>query len=39
MSGVPPALAALDKLAEDYDRLGVDYEAFREYLVAKHVGR
>jgi threonine synthase len=31
---VPPALAALDQLAEDYDRLPVDYAAFRDYLVA-----
>ena len=29
---VPPALAALDHLAEDYDRLAVDYGAFRDYL-------
>ncbi len=33
---VPPALAALDKLPEDYDRMAVSYEAFREYLVVKH---
>jgi threonine synthase len=33
---VPPALAALDKLAEDYDRLTVDYGAFRHYLLARH---
>ncbi len=31
---VPPALAALDQLAEDYDRLPVDYAAFRDYLLA-----
>jgi len=29
----PPALAALDRLAEQYDTLPVDYVAFREYLV------
>jgi threonine synthase len=33
---VPPALAALDQLPEDYDRLEVDYEAFSEYLMARH---
>jgi threonine synthase len=32
---VPPALAALDTQAEDYDRLAVDYEAFRDYLLGK----
>jgi threonine synthase len=29
---VPSSLAALDDLPEDFDRLGVDYAAFREYL-------
>ena len=29
---VPPALAAVDRLPEDYDRMGVDYEAFRQFL-------
>jgi threonine synthase len=29
---VPPALAALDRLPEDYDRLPADYAAFRAYL-------
>jgi len=29
-------LAALDQLTEDYDRLPVDYEAFRHYLVHHH---
>jgi threonine synthase len=33
---VPPALAALDELTEDFDRLGVDYEVFRQYLLDKH---
>jgi len=33
---VPPALAALDQLPEDYDRMEVDYAAFREYLLARH---
>jgi threonine synthase len=35
---VSPALAALDQLPEDYDRMEVDYEAFREYLIARHAG-
>jgi threonine synthase len=29
---VPPSLAALDRLTEDFDRLPADYEAFRRYL-------
>lgn len=29
---VPPSLAALDRLPEDYDRLDADYDRFREYL-------
>ena len=29
---VPPTLSALDNLPEDYDRLPVDYGAFRDYL-------
>lgn len=33
---VPPALAGLDQLPEHYDRLGVDYAAFRDYLLAMH---
>ncbi len=33
---VPPGLAALEDLPEDYDRLEVDYEAFQEYLLARH---
>lgn len=32
---VPPALAALDQLAEDYDRLPADYGAFRDYLLSR----
>jgi threonine synthase len=35
----PPALAALDMLTEDYDRLAVDAAAFREYLVETHAAR
>lgn len=33
---VPPALAALDRLSEDYDRMDADYTAFRDYLIASH---
>ncbi|MBN2505850.1 MAG: threonine synthase [Verrucomicrobia bacterium] len=32
----PPALAELDHLAEDYDRLPMDYAAFRTYLLCRH---
>ena len=30
---VPPSLAALDKLPEDYDRMAADYDQFKQYLV------
>jgi threonine synthase len=33
---VPPAMTAAIQLPEDFDRLGADYEKFREYLIAKH---
>jgi threonine synthase len=33
---VPPAMAAMIKLPEDFDRMEVDYEKFREYLLEKH---
>jgi len=33
---VPPTLAALDELAEDYDKMGVDYTTFRDYLIRAH---
>ncbi len=36
---VPPALAALENLPEDYDRMTVDYAAFRDYLLARHATR
>lgn len=36
---VPLALAALDQLTEDYDRLAVDYTAFRDYLLGRHATR
>ena len=32
---VPPTLAALDQSPEDFDRLTVSYEAFRDYMLAK----
>ncbi len=34
----PPALAALDNLEEDYDRLAADYGDFKQYLVTKYAG-
>jgi threonine synthase len=36
---VPPSLAALDQLAEDYDSMPADYETFRTYLVQRHSAR
>jgi threonine synthase len=33
---VPPALAALDRLPEEYDRLPVDYRLFQEYLLRRY---
>ena len=33
---VPPAMTAAIKLPEDFDRMGADYEKFREYLVQRH---
>jgi len=33
---VPPALAAAEKLQESYDRMGVDYQKFTDYLIAMH---
>ena len=33
---VPPALAALDRLAEDYDSMAVDYAQFRDYLKSRY---
>ena len=33
---VPPAMATAIEMPEDYDRMGADYEKFREYLLAKH---
>jgi threonine synthase len=33
---VPPAMEAMNKLPEDYDRLGADYGKFRDYLLGRH---
>ena len=33
---VPPAMTAAIQLPEDYDRMGADYELFKNYLVKKH---
>jgi threonine synthase len=33
---VPPALAALDRLPENYDQLSTAYPAFKDYLLAAH---
>ena len=33
---VPPAMTAAIKLPEDFDRMGADYEKFRNYLIEKH---
>jgi threonine synthase len=33
---VPPSLAALDKLPEDYDKMTVDYAQFQKYLLRRY---
>jgi threonine synthase len=33
---VPPAMEAMNRLPEDFDRLEPDYEKFRDYLLARH---
>jgi threonine synthase len=33
---VPPAMEAMNKLPEDYDRMGAEYATFRDYLLARH---
>ena len=33
---VPPSLAALDKLPEDFDRMPVDYGQFQKYLLSRY---
>jgi threonine synthase len=34
---VPPTMAAALKLREDFDRMGADYEKFRDYLIQQHL--
>ena len=29
-------MEAMNKLPEDYERMGVDYEKFRKYLLGRH---
>lgn len=36
---VPPSLAALDELEEDYDRMAVDYDRFKAYVIENYSGR
>jgi threonine synthase len=33
---IPPVMAVMNDLPEDYDRMGADYEKFKEYLVGCH---
>ncbi|NQU10022.1 threonine synthase [bacterium] len=33
---VPPSLATLDQLTEQYDRLAIDYDQFRDYLMGHY---
>lgn len=33
---VPPAMAAAIRQPEDFDRMGADYDKFRDYLILKH---
>jgi threonine synthase len=33
---VPDAMTERNKMAEDFDRMGADYEKFKDYLLAKH---
>ena len=33
---IPVAMEATNKMPEDFDRLGADYEAFKAYLIRKH---
>src|SRR5271170_3574473 len=35
---VPPVMEATNKMPEDFDRMGAEYEKFKEYLVEKHAG-
>ncbi len=34
---VPPAMEAMNKLPEDFDRMDADYEKFRKYLIQKEI--
>lgn len=36
---VPPLLAAVDQMPEDYDRMDADYEKLRQYLMEKRAGQ
>ncbi len=36
---IPPAMEATNKMPEDFDRMGADYEAFRKYLIEKHASK
>ena len=36
---VPPAMAAMIELPEDYDRMAADYEKFKAYLLSRHSAR
>jgi threonine synthase len=33
---IPPAMEVTNKMPEDFDRMGADYEKFQEYLVQRH---
>ena len=33
---IPAAMEATNKMPEDFDRMGADYEAFKAYLIRKH---
>jgi threonine synthase len=33
---IPPVMQTTNKLPEDFDRMGADYEKFKEYLIGKH---
>jgi threonine synthase len=33
---VPPAMEAMNKMPEDFDRMGPDYAKFRDYLLGRH---
>ena len=33
---VPAPMEAMNQMPEDFDRMGADYEKFREYLIVRH---